>query len=206
MTALARWRGSLEVLRHSTGWRRHLRSQVLSVSPRGTSRVRRCIQARRSEGTLGGERGACCAGTVARKGQATRAARTDPSTIFHRVVKLGPWVSEENGRVPGPSERTWGRWASRAPAGLLPALSRQRGRSPAGGGGGGGGGGGDDSPVAGPGVQRVCAQCSGSVRNLPEPRRSARAPAAPALRALKSHFAPMCVIQPQFPRLSVWTQ
>lgn len=78
VTALARWRGSLEVLRHSTGWRRHLRSQVLSVSPRGTSRVRRCIQARRSEGPLGGERGACCAGTVARKGQATRAARTDP--------------------------------------------------------------------------------------------------------------------------------
>lgn len=135
VTVLARWRGSLEVLRHSTGWRRHLRSQVLSVSPRGTSRVRRCIQARRSErfGPLGGERGACCAWTVARKGQATRAARTDLSTIFHRVVKLGSWVSEENGRVPGPSEGTWGTWASHASAGLLPALPRQRDLSPAGG-------------------------------------------------------------------------
>lgn len=135
VTALARWRGSFEVLRHSTGWRRHLRSQVLSVSPRGTSRVRRCIQARRSErfGPLGGERGACCAWTVARKGQDTRAARTDLSTIFHRVVKLGPWVSEENGRVPRPSEGTWGTWVFHASAGLLPALQRQRGRSPAGG-------------------------------------------------------------------------
>ncbi|MEJ1277058.1 nuclear transcription factor X-box binding 1 [Cricetulus griseus] len=37
VTALARWRGSLEVLRHGTGWRRRRRSQVLSVSPRGTS-------------------------------------------------------------------------------------------------------------------------------------------------------------------------
>lgn len=192
------------MLRHSTGWRRHLRSQVLSVSPRGTSRVRRCIQARRSErfGPLGGERGACCAWTVARKGQATRAARTDLSTIFHRVVKLGPWVSEKNGRVPEPSEGTWGTWAFHASAGLLRALPRQRDLSRAGG---------RRRrrrrvPVAGPGVQRVCAQRSGSVLNLPEPRRSARTPAAPASRALKSHFAPTCVIQPQFPHLSVWTQ
>lgn len=60
VTALARWRGSLEVLRHSTGWRRRLRSQVLSASPRGTSGVRQCSQQgdRKGLGALAVARGA----------------------------------------------------------------------------------------------------------------------------------------------------
>lgn len=121
MTAFARWRGSLEGLRHGMAEAPPVSGTVPfpAREPLGSSSL---VGRVRAIAVASGVRAA--RGTVAREGQATRTARPEPSSIFHGMGRLGPWVSEESGRVPAPRERAW---ASGVPAGLLPAFPRLRG-------------------------------------------------------------------------------